>query len=122
MLTLRDVTADIAAHTSREALLAEVFDRVRRPAANLQTVIGVLSELEGAQDAPDLSAAMLDEVGALTQAITELGARYDAVQSDWRPLVATRSADLLDGLKGRLQAEGLALETEGPELIDPLLD
>ena len=117
VLTLRDVTADIAAHTSREALLAEVFDRVRRPAANLQTVIGVLSELEGAQDAPDLSAAMLDEVGALTQAITELGARYDAVQSDWRPLVATRSADLLDGLKGRLQAEGLALETEGPELI-----
>ncbi|HPD92888.1 MAG: DNA polymerase III subunit epsilon [Rhodobacter sp.] len=117
VLTLRDVTADIAAHTSREALLAEVFDRVRRPAANLQTVIGVLAELQDAQDAPDLSAAMLDEVGALTQAITELGARYDAAQSDWRPLVATRSADLLDGLKGRLQAEGLSLETEGPELI-----
>jgi len=117
VLTLRDVTADITAHTRRDALLTEVFDRVRRPAANLQTVIGVLSEIEGESDAPDLSAAMLDEVGALTRAITELGARYDAVQSEWRPLVNTRSADLLDGLKGRLQAEGLVLETEGPELI-----
>jgi DNA polymerase-3 subunit epsilon len=118
VLTLRDVTADIAAHTRRDALLSEIFDRVRRPAANLQTVIGVLAEIGEDSDAPDLSAAMLDEVGALTTAITDLGARYDAVQADWRPLVNTRSADLIDALTGRLQAEGLALTVqEGPELI-----
>ncbi|WP_068304016.1 exonuclease domain-containing protein [Pararhodobacter sp. CCB-MM2] len=117
VLTLRDVTADIAAHTSRDALLSEVFDRVRRPAANLQTVIGVMAELEGESDRPDLSAAMRDEVEALTQAITELGARHDAMQTDWRPLVSTRSGDLLDGLKGRFQAEGLGLETESLDLI-----
>ncbi|MCA2014080.1 DNA polymerase III subunit epsilon [Cereibacter sphaeroides] len=117
VLTLRDVTADIAAHTSRDALLSEVFDRVRRPAANLQTVIGVMAELEGESDRPDLSAAMSDEVEALTQAITELGARHDAMQTDWRPLVNTRSGDLLDGLKGRFQAEGLGLETESLDLI-----
>ena len=117
VLTLRDVTADIAAHTSRDALLVEIFDRVRRPAANLQTVIGVLSELDRQGDAPDLTAAMLAESSVLTRAITDLGARYDAVQNDWRPLVNTRSADLLDGLMGRLQAAGLTLETEGPDLI-----
>lgn len=119
VLTLRDVTSDIAAHTSRDALLAEVFERVRRPAANLQTVIGVLSELEGQPAGrPDLDAAMLAEVQTLTQAITDLGARYDAIQTDWRPLAQTRSADLMDSLKARFGAEGLALEDGGgPELI-----
>lgn len=117
VLTLRDVTADIAAHTSRDALLIEIFDRVRRPAANLQTVIGVLAELEGQGDAPDLSAALMAEIETLTRAITDLGARYDAIQSDWRPLINTRSGDLLDGLAARFQAAGLDLETESPELI-----
>ncbi|WP_333827393.1 3'-5' exonuclease [Pararhodobacter sp.] len=119
VLTLRDVTQDIAAHTSRDALLAEIFERVRRPAANLQTVIGVLSELpDHPADKPDLTDAMLDEVQALTQAITDLGARYDAIQTDWRPLAQTRSADLMDSLKARFGAAGLELTVaEGPELI-----
>jgi DNA polymerase-3 subunit epsilon len=117
VLTLRDVTADIAAHTSREGLLAEVFERVRRPAANLQTVIGVMSELAGEGETPDLGRALIDEVQTLTRAITELGARYDALQTDWRPLAATRSADLADALAGRLQPSGLSLACEGPELI-----
>ncbi|MCC6000026.1 MAG: PAS domain-containing protein, partial [Pararhodobacter sp.] len=134
VLTLRDVTHDIAAHTSRDALLAEVFDRVRRPAANLQTVIGVMSEAGAAPDATgpggdtggdtgsplpvDMNAAMLDEVQALTRAITELGTRYDAIQTDWRPLAQTRSTDLADSLSARLSAAGLTLETApGPALI-----
>jgi DNA polymerase III subunit epsilon len=117
VLTLRDVTADIAALTRREALLAEVFDRVRRPAANLQTVIGVMAEMGGDVTAGDLSTALLDEVQTLTRAITELGARYDMLHSDWRPLVMTRSGDLADALAGRLQPTGLTLSVEGPELI-----
>ena len=117
VLTLRDVTADIAAHTRRDALLSEIFDRVRRPAANLQTVIGVLAELDSAAEMPDLSAALRAEIETLTRAITELGARYDAIQSDWRPLVNTRSGDLLDGLAARFQAHGLQLETESLDLI-----
>ncbi|PWE28740.1 DNA polymerase III subunit epsilon [Pararhodobacter marinus] len=117
VLTLRDVTADIAAHTSREALLSEIFERVRRPAANLQTVIGVMAELETGAGVPDLSAALRSEVEALTRAITQLGTRYDAIQSDWRPLVNTRSGDLLDGLAARFQAHGLGLETRSLDLI-----
>jgi DNA polymerase III subunit epsilon len=116
VLTLRDVTADLAAHRNRDALLAEIFDRVRRPAANLQTVIGVMSELD-AETTDDLRRAMLDEVQTLTQAITDLGGRYDASQADWRPLPQTRSGDLIDSLKARFEAEGLRLDADGPELI-----
>ena len=116
VLTLRDVTADLTAHRNRDALLSEIFERIRRPAANLQTVIGVMSELDD-DTTDDLRRAMLDEVQTLTLAITDLGARYDATQADWRPLGQTRSADLMDSLKARFEAEGLTLDCAGPELI-----
>ena len=117
VLTLRDVTADIAAHSAREALLAEVFDRVRRPAANLQTVIGVLAEAPEMPAAPELNAALVEEVRALTSAITELGQRYDEGRTDWRPLAPTRSADLMDSARARIEAAGLTVETDSPDLI-----
>ncbi|MEZ5796849.1 MAG: hypothetical protein R3D63_04760 [Paracoccaceae bacterium] len=63
VLTLRDVTADLAAHARREALLAEVLDRARRPAANLKTLLEVLPEGE-AGPAP-MDAALRAEVQAL---------------------------------------------------------
>ncbi|MFD1911427.1 3'-5' exonuclease [Halodurantibacterium flavum] len=114
VLTLRDVTADLAAHARREQLLSEIFERVRRPAANLQTVIGVL---DAGATAPDLTRALLEEVGALTGAITELGQRYDEGRTDWWPLSQTRSSDLLDGIRARIEGAGLSVETEGAALI-----
>jgi len=117
VLTLRDVTAELAAHAKREALLAEVFDRVRRPAANLQTVIGVMRETADRADAPDLDAALLQEVRSLTLAITDLGRRYDEGRTEGRSLVQTRSADLMDSVRARVEAAGLSLETDGPDLI-----
>lgn len=117
VLTLRDVTADLATHAAREALLGEVFDRVRRPAANLQTVIGVMSESAGADQTEDLSLAMMAEVQALTTAITELGTRYDEGRSDWRPQSQIRAGDLMDGISAQFDALGLSLEVEGPDLM-----
>ncbi len=117
VLTLRDVTTDLAAHAKREQLLSEVFDRVRRPAANLQTVIGVLAEEAEMPAASKLNAAMLEEIAALTAAISELGGRYDEGRTDWWPLAQTRSADLLDSLRARFETAGLTLETEGAGLI-----
>ena len=116
VLTLRDVTADLAAHAQRERLLVEVFDRVRRPAANLQTVVGMLDGVPDMPVAPDLSAALREESAALVRAITELGARYDAERIDWWPLSWTRSADLTDGLRARLEDAGLSLEVSDPGL------
>jgi DNA polymerase-3 subunit epsilon len=115
VLTLRDVTADLAGHAKREALLAEVFDRVRRPAANLQTVMGVLGD--GREGSEVLDAAMRAEIGRLTAAITELGARYDESRTEWWPLAMTRASDLLDSLRARLEAAGLAAEGEAAPLL-----
>ncbi|MGY6409978.1 MAG: exonuclease domain-containing protein [Alkalilacustris sp.] len=117
VLTLRDVTADIAAHSAREALLAEVFDRVRRPAANLQTVIGVLTEEPQMPGSAELNAALVEEVRDLTTAITELGVRYDEGRTDWRPLAQTRAADLMDSIRARAEAAGHAVTLDSPDLI-----
>lgn len=113
VLTLRDVTADLSAHADREALLAEIFDRVRRPAANLLTAISVKPD---AADAA-LDAAIAEEAGTLAAAITDLGARYDNSRADWWPLSFTRADDLADALRARIEAEGQALRVEAAPLI-----
>ncbi len=117
VLTLRDVTADLDAHAKREQLLAEVFDRVRRPAANLQTVVGVMAESADMPHTERLNAAILEEVSTLVHAINELGARYDEGRTDWWPLSQTRSTDLMDGLRARLESAGVVLAIEDPGLI-----
>ncbi|WP_347312593.1 3'-5' exonuclease [Defluviimonas sp. SAOS-178_SWC] len=114
VLTLRDVTADLAAHAGRDRLLEEIFDRIRRPAANLQTVIGVLAE-DGGGEA--LDAALLEEVGSLARTVNELGERYDAARGGWTALPTTRAADLVDGLRARIEAAGLGLSAEAGDLI-----
>lgn len=116
VLTLRDVTGDLAAHSAREALIEELFDRVRRPAANLQTVIGVVSEQGGA--VPEaLDRAMMTEVTGLARAVTELAARHDAARADWWPLSMVRASDLADAVRARAEAEGGLLRTEAAPLI-----
>ncbi len=107
VLTLRDVTADLALHAGREALLDEVFDRVRRPAANLQTVLssGAAQDAEG-------RAALLTEAEHLAAAITELGARYDAARGRWWPMAETRAADLAEAVAAQAAQAGVALDAD----------
>jgi DNA polymerase-3 subunit epsilon len=121
VLTLRDVTADLAAHTRREQLLSDIFDRVRRPAAALQTMMGVLGENglpdpAGPGGAP-LTAAMKSEIGKLTRAITELGARHDEGRADWWPLAMTRASDLVDSIRARIEADGASIEGTAAPLL-----
>ncbi|MDZ4096185.1 MAG: 3'-5' exonuclease [Paracoccaceae bacterium] len=115
VLTLRDVTADLAAHARREALLAEMLDRLRRPAANLATLVGVLPAGEPVPARMD--AALRAEVSALSVAVTDLSHRHDEGRSEAWPLVQTRASDLIDGLRARLAAEGLVAETESAPLL-----
>ncbi len=123
VLTLRDVTTDLAVHAGRDRLLEEIFDRIRRPAANLQTVIGVATEDGGGlgEGGPGgggaLGAAMLQEVGALASTVRELGERYDAARGAWTVLPMTRAADLVDGLGARVEAQGQALVSRAADLI-----
>ena len=106
VLTLRPVTADLALHAGREALLDEIFERVRRPAANLQTVLAAGTAKEAAG-----RAALLDEAERLAAAISELGARYDAARGAWWPMADTRAADLADGIAAQA---GTALRIVAP--------
>lgn len=116
VLTLRDVTADLAAHARREALMAEVFDRVRRPAANLRTILEVLPE--GEPTPARLDAALREEAGALARAITELSQKHEEGRSEGWPMALTRASDLVDGLRARLESLGLtATATAAPLLL-----
>jgi len=115
VLTLRDVTADLTAHARREALLSETFDRLRRPAAALSTLMEVIPAGEAGPGPMD--AALRQEVGALSQAVTELARRHDEGRQDGWPLTQTRASDLADGLKARLEGEGMTLATQPAEIL-----
>lgn len=115
VLTLRDVTADMAAQVRREALLAEVFDRVRRPAANLATLIEVIPE--GSAGPGRLDHALREEVHLLAQAVKELSRRNDETRDDSWSLSMTRDSDLLEGLRARIEAMGLTVQTKSADLL-----
>ncbi len=117
VLTLRDVTVELAGQLQREQLLSEVFDRVRRPAANLQTVMGVIGEGDAPAPGDALSGALRQEVAALTAAVTELGGRYDESRTDWWPMAMTRASDLVDGLAARIEAAGGGLTGAAAPLL-----
>jgi len=116
VLTLRDVTADLAAHASREALLVEIFERVRRPAAELQSLVAQRGDGIG-DTAAEIAGGVGDALSAVLESIRELGERHDALREDWRPLAHTRSEDLADSLGAKLEADGLQLDCEGPALL-----
>lgn len=115
VLTLRDVTADLAAHGRREALIAETFDRVRRPVANLSTLLEVIPEGEAGPGRMD--AALRQEVGVLARAVTELSRRHDEAGQEGWLLVQTRASDLADGLKARLESVGVPLGTKAAGIL-----
>ena len=115
VLTLRDVTVDHATHARREALLTEVFDRVRRPAANLSTLMAAIPD--GAAAPGRLDIALREEVATLAAAVTDLSRRHDEGRGDGWSLAMTRASDLLDGLRARMEGEGLTAETQADALL-----
>ncbi|PRY22630.1 DNA polymerase-3 subunit epsilon [Aliiruegeria haliotis] len=112
VLTLRDITADMALHSVREGLLEDVFDQVRRPAANLQTVLdaGVLENGDGRQ-------ALMGEVSALAHAITDLAHRYDSARGGWWPMEEIRGSELVDSVVARVAHEGVNLIAEAERVM-----
>ncbi len=130
VLTLRDVSADMLAHAGREALMDELFDRIRRPAAALQSLISVLIADDGPtepQARAQLRGAAQSEAGHLAQAIHTLFERHEAMRADWWPLAMIRASDFGEAVKARVAAEGagdllavsapLMLRIEGFEMV-----
>ena len=129
VLTLRDVSGDMAAHAAREALMDELFDRIRRPAAALQSLTGVLTAEDGPAPGPErdrVRDAAQAEARALSGAIHTLFERHEAMRADWWPLGMIRASDLGDAVRARVEAEGgqilsvtapLMLRCEGFEMV-----
>lgn len=130
VLTLRDVSADMLAHAGREALMDELFDRIRRPAAALQSLMGVLIADDGPtepQARAQLRGAAQSEAGNLAHAIHTLFERHEAMRADWWPLAMIRASDFGEAVKARVAAEGagdllavtapLMLRVEGFEMV-----
>lgn len=109
VLILRDVTMDLRALGRREALMAEIFDRISRPAANLAILMAALPE--GDTIPGRIDQALREEVGLLAATVTELSQRRDQRQGEDWPLAMVRASDLLDGLRARMEGEGLTVTT-----------
>lgn len=115
VLTLRDVTADLAAHAQREGLLEDLLDQVRRPAANLRAILAVSPE--GEATPPELDTALRQEAEGLSRAVTELAKRKEDGQTELLPRSPLRVADLIDGLRAKLEAKGVALNAQDAPLL-----
>lgn len=114
VLTLRDITGDMAAEARREAMLEGALDSLRRPAAALATLVEVMPE--AALPSP-MQGALKDEVARLSQAVTRFGAARDEALAEAGALPQTRAFDLAQGLIARLGAEGQVLTAETADLI-----
>lgn len=128
VLTLRDVSNDMRSHAQRELLMDELFDRIRRPAAALQSLTGVLTADDGpvgpARDRVREAASL--EARQLAGAIHTLFERHEQNRADWWPLAMIRASDLAEAVTARVEADGgqiicdpapLMLRCEGFEMV-----
>ncbi|MBW0159085.1 exonuclease domain-containing protein [Sedimentimonas flavescens] len=119
VLTLRDVSGDMRAHAQREQLMDELFDRIRRPAAALQSLTGVLTADDGPSGAArdKVRSAARTEALMLADAIHTLFERHEANRADWWPLGMIRASDLGDAVRARVEADHGQIEIEAAPLM-----
>jgi DNA polymerase-3 subunit epsilon len=114
VLTLRDITGDMAVDARREAMLEAALDSLRRPAAALATLVGVMPD--DALPAP-MQGALKEEVAKLSQTVTRFGAARDEALSEAGALPQTRAFDLAQGLVAWAGAQEITVTTETADLI-----
>lgn len=114
VLTLRDITGDMALEARREAMLAEALDSIRRPTATLATLVEVLPD--GALPAP-MQGALKEEVARLSQAVTRFGTAREEGQGEATALPQTRASDLAEGLTARLATLGIKATAQTADLL-----
>ncbi|ATG47914.1 DNA polymerase III subunit epsilon [Celeribacter ethanolicus] len=121
VLTLDDVTADLALHAERERLLSRLFDRLRPSLTALRTALAARME-ENGQDDPRLDTALTSEIERLTDEVAALDAEYEAHKSDWWPMAQVRASELCDALTAQLAEEDIALAADTTDPMALTLD
>lgn len=121
VLTLDDVTTDLAIHAEREKLLTTLFSRLRPTLASLQTTLAARAQDAALQD-PRLDAALVDDMQQLTDTVAEFDSAYEAAKADWWPMAPVRSSELSDALVAQLAEEDIPLAADIAEPLELTLD
>lgn len=107
VMTLRDVTEELAAFGRRDLLLNDVFAWARRAFATLQTLSdATVSETSNAP------AGSRQELDALDGMMAELETRFEACRVDGWPMSLVDTRELTRQMQREFAAEGLALDVE----------
>lgn len=108
VVTLRDVTGEIAAYARRDALLSEVFEVLRPRVSALAA--RVASEVE--RDASSAIAQWRGDVVTLDESLAALAVRFEACRADGWPLAAIDVRELAVNIERRLASYDIVLEVE----------
>ncbi len=106
VLTLRDVTQDFAVSARREAFVAEALERISRSVAGIATIREAAAE--GGEAA--LAGALEAEVAALVALVQEVAQANQERRPETLPYTMLRGEDVLDSIKARVEARGIAVE------------
>lgn len=117
VLTIDDVTDDLAAHLEREQLLRKLFDRLRPSVATLQTTLAARATDSAIQNNKKLDDALFSEMENLTADILTLDHEYEAAKGDWWPMGNVRGSELCDALTARLEEDGITISATVTEPI-----
>lgn len=104
VMTLRDVTTEVAAYARRDALLGDVFMQVRPVVSDLR---GVLASSD-----PDSQSntAVSGQLQVLDATLAELEARFESCRSDGWPMAPTDARELAGQLRRDLEGRKLSLD------------
>lgn len=110
VMTLRDVTTEVAAYARRDALLGDVFLQVRPVVSNLRNVLLSREVDVRGEDAVSTQIQVLDA------ALAELEARFESCRSDGWPMAPTDARELAGQLRRELEVRKLSLSSNAAEL------
>ncbi|WP_460275211.1 3'-5' exonuclease [Celeribacter sp. ULVN23_4] len=122
VLTLDDVTSDLALHAEREKLLSRLIARLRPSLASLRSTLTARAEDETLRNDPRLEAALFDEMEKLTTEVAQFDAEYEAHKADWWPMAQVRSSELCDALSAQLTEAEISLAADAPDPMVLTLD
>ncbi|MCC2612944.1 3'-5' exonuclease [Neorhizobium petrolearium] len=112
VMTLRDVTSEVAAYARRDVLLSDVFERFRPVVATLRQFLGEPDKSK----ARDTLFAVEREVAALDASLGDIEQRFEACRSDGWPMAPADARELAHQLQRELADEGINLAVN----VDPV--